>query len=71
MFIIEDTHLQSPSSNFVDNLKGNLVKLWYDSIDVSELYVRAAKKNSSNKSLKKPPTNPDSNKQTFEFKIQF
>lgn len=68
MFIVEDTHLQSPSSHFVDNLKENLVKLGYDSIDVSKLYGGAAKKNSLNKTLKKLPTDPASNKQIFELK---
>ena len=68
MFIVEDTHLQSPSSLFVDNLKENLDKLGYDSIDESKLYGGAAKKNSSKTILNKLPIDPASNKQIFELK---
>jgi len=68
IFIVEDTHLQSSSSEFVVNLKKNLIKSGFDSIEEHKLYGSVAKKKEDNTILNKFPVDPASNKQIFQLK---
>lgn len=68
IFIVEDTHLQSPSSSFMTHLKENLEMQGYGGLEESKLYVGSTKRVNQSETLKKLPTDNKSNKQIFELK---